>query len=160
MALGFSVFMRHARRLSRFTGVSVVAALLAQGGLAVAYGIFRWDVPEAVTFSLAVSVVPAYLLSRTYVWSGSKVPREAAREAGWFLLIGIAGSAVTIAIVWSAVRLATVATTDHAALTVVALVSSILATAVAWLARYAVLDRAVFRPTPQSVPIRQEISRG
>jgi putative flippase GtrA len=130
-------------KFGRYAGVSVIAVLLAQAGLVVAYGLLRWPVPAAVILSLMVSAMPAYFLSRRYVWSGA--PHEAeARQVWSFLGVAAVGSLTTIAIVWAFVAIAHGRTHNHATLTVVANGASIVATSLIWLGRYFVLDRFVF----------------
>jgi putative flippase GtrA len=127
----------------RYAGVSVIATVIAQAGLALAYGLLRWPLPAAVVFSLAVSALPAYLLSRRYVWSGGDEDHQG-RQAGSFLAVAAVGSLATISLVWAAVRLAHGTTSDHATLTLVANGASIVATGLIWVGRYFVLDRFVF----------------
>jgi putative flippase GtrA len=101
-----------------------------------------WPVAAAVMFSLAVSVLPAYVLSRRYVWRGPG--RSGPGQAGSFLAVAGAGSLATVVLVWSAVQLAQSATSDHGTLTLVANAASIVATGFIWIGRYFVLDRVVF----------------
>jgi hypothetical protein len=95
-------------------------------------------------FSLVVSVGPAYLLSRRYVWPSTGKPRPAAGEAAGFFVIAFIGAATTMVVVWAAVRVAGASTSDHVTLAVVANLASVVATGLVWLARYIVLDRVLF----------------
>jgi putative flippase GtrA len=127
----------------RYAGVSVIATVVAQAGLAVAYGWLRWPLPAAVVLSLAVSALPALVLSRRYVWRGPG--GGGTGQAGSFLAVAAAGSLATIVLVWLAVHVAQSATSDHSTLTLVANGASIVATGLIWVGRYFVLDRVVFR---------------
>jgi len=133
------------QRFVRYSGVSLVAFALAQLGLAIAYGLGNWPVVPAVLFSLAVSAIPAYLLSRVIVWPDGGHDRANTVEGSWFLLIALVGSLLTAGFVTLAESLARRHTADHATLTVIVNLSSIVATAAIWLARFTVLDRLVFR---------------
>ncbi|HUC13778.1 MAG TPA: GtrA family protein, partial [Acidimicrobiales bacterium] len=102
-------------RFARFTGVSLVATVLAQAGLAVGNGFKRWPAPAAVAFSFAVSAPLAYLLCRRYVW---RDPGRAARprEAAAFFAIALLGSLTTLVSVWLAVWVDNFLTSDHVTL--------------------------------------------
>lgn len=137
----------------RYGATSILAFVLAQAGLALAYGILRWPVPAAVVFSFAVSAGPAYVLSRRLVWPDGCQPRARGGEAGAFLTVAAAGAAASLTIVWGATGLARTATTDHLTLSVIANGASILATGAIWVGRYYALDRLVFASGPSVPPV-------
>lgn len=143
-AAGASPAARPLARLARYGGVSVIATVLAQAALALGYGVMRWPAVAAVTLSLAVSAPPAYVLSRRYVWRDAARTRPVHGEAAAFLAVALVGAAATVGIVWLTVQVAGAITTDHVMLSFVANISSLVATGVMWLARYAVLDRFLF----------------
>jgi putative flippase GtrA len=140
--------MRGVPRFARYTGVSLIATALAQVGQAFGYGYMRWPVAPSVLFSLAVSAVPAYLLSRRYVWPDKANPRAAAGEATGFLVVALIGAGITIAVVWAAVQIAGTVTSGHVTLSVVANAANLLSTGLVWVARYFVLDRVLFAQRP------------
>lgn len=156
--------VQHGRqRPLRFGAISVIAFVLAQGGLAVAYGVLRWPVPAAVLFSFAVSALPAYLLSRHLVWPDGCAPRAGGGEAAGFLTVAALGAATSLAVVWGATGMAQRQTSDHITLSVVANLASILATGVTWVGRYIALDRLVFarqHPGGRAVGCRRVAGRG
>jgi putative flippase GtrA len=131
-------------RFARFTGVSLVATVLAQAGLAVGYGVMRWPTLAAVAFAFALSAPPAYLLSRRFVWRdpGRTGPRTG--EAVGFLAVALVGSLCSLVSVRLAVWVAGFVTSEHVTLSLVANVASLLATGLVWVARYFVLDRFLF----------------
>jgi putative flippase GtrA len=138
----------------------LVATVLAQAGLAVSYGVLRWPTPAAVAFSGAVSVPPAYLLCRRYVWRdpGRTGPRSG--EAAGFFAIALVGAAISLVSVWLAVWVADFVTSDHVILSVVATVASLVATGLLWVGRYFVLDRFLFVKRSISEPVkRSELER-
>jgi putative flippase GtrA len=139
------------RRFVRYAGVSILATVLAQIGLFIAFGAWGWPVAPAVIFSLAVSVGPAYVLSRRYVWADTARPRVAVGEATGFVLIALIGSVTTLVVVWLAVRIAGTFTWDHVTLSFVASSASMVSTGVVWVARYAALNRFLFaRPASET----------
>jgi putative flippase GtrA len=145
-------------RFARYAGVSIVATVLAQAALALAYGVLSWPVVPAVAFSLGVSAGPAYLLSRRYVWPDGGQARAVSGQAAAFVAVAGIGAAVSVVLVWAAVKIATTSTTDHTKLAIVANSASVAATGLVWVARYVVLDRFLFtrrpldRPTESSAP--------
>ena len=137
-------YERKLPRFARYAGVSVLATVLAQAGLLFAYGVMGWGVAPAVMFSLAVSVIPAYALSRSYVWPDAADPRAGLGEATGFFVVALIGSMITLALVWTAVRTAGAMTSDHVTLTLVATAASVAATGAVWIARYLILNRFLF----------------
>jgi putative flippase GtrA len=150
--------VRWRHRFARYAGVSFIATVLAQAGLAFAYAVMRWPVVSAVMFSLAVSVGPAYLMSKRFVWPDTTGSRAAAGEATGFFVIAAIGAATTVAIVWLAVRVAGAGTSDHMTLAFVANVASVAATGLVWAARYVVLDRVLFSKRPSQRPVDSSVS--
>lgn len=133
------------RRPARYTLLSLFCGALAQGGLAFAYGVLRWDTTAAVVFSLAVSVGPSYWGSRTYVWKGLGRHRRRAEFLA-FIGIALAGTAVAAALTSGAQHLGSTLTDDRGLLTAWVCAGSVLATVIVWITRYAVLDRLLFSP--------------
>jgi putative flippase GtrA len=130
-------------RFLRYSGVSVLAMALAQGGLAVGYGVLSWPVFASVMLSLAVSIVPSYVLNRWLVWPRGDASQF--RQATAFLLIAVAGSLATFVLVALAVRVGHAISRDHLFLTLVVNGTAVVATGAVWLARFWLLDRVVFR---------------
>lgn len=132
-------------RLLRYANVSLVAAGLAQGGLAAAYGLFRWGPTAAVGFSLAVSVVPSYLLNRRFVWPDAApgASRAAARLVP-FSALALVGSALTAAAARVADALGHGFTANRALLTLAVNGAALLATLLVWAARFWLFDRFLF----------------
>lgn len=135
------------RRPARYTAVSVVAGLIAQAGLLVAYAGFGWSTFAAVLFSLAVSVGPSYWGCRTYVWAG--LSRHSVRvESTSFALLALVGSAAATGLTRLAELLGQAFTADRVVLGLWVCGGSVAATVLVWVVRYVVLDRAVFGSRP------------
>ncbi len=62
----------YGQKLMRFAGVSVVNVLTGQTLLVILYGRLGWSGMAANAVAVAVGSVPAYLLSRHYVWEKNK----------------------------------------------------------------------------------------
>lgn len=135
---GFSRFLR-------YSAASLIAFALAQLGLAFGYGILGWGVPASVVLSLAVSIGPAYLLNRRYVWPRPADGTSPVAEINGFIAIAVAGTATTIGVAGLAEAIGRHYTDSHLTLTAVVNGASVVATIVVWIARYLVLDRVVFR---------------
>lgn len=130
--------------LVRYSGVSALALGISQSALAVSYGVLHTTVPVAVGIALAVSVIPSYLLNRRFVWPGK--PASGLRtEITAFVLIGIAGSALTAVLASAGEAIASAVTHNPVALTGVVNGLALLATVAVWLLRFAVLDQFLFR---------------
>lgn len=132
------------RRPFRYAASSVVAMLVAQLALALAYGVLRWPVVPAVLFSFAASVVPAYALSQRWVWRTAESSSPKVTEAAKFVTVALVGACTAIVIVWAAETVARLVTDDHLTLSVVANAASLFATGIVWVARYYVLNKYVF----------------
>jgi hypothetical protein len=134
-------------RQARYAVLSLLAGGLAQGGLALAYGLLGWGTAAATLLSLAVSIGPSYWGSRTYVWAG-RGSRQRRWEATVFAAVAVAGSLTAITLTALAERVGSLLTEDRSLLTAWVCAGSIAATALVWIARYAVLDRHVFVGAP------------
>ena len=150
--------MRLLPRFARYSGVSVMATVLAQAGLALGYGLLRWPVVPSVALSLAVSVGPAYLLCRRYVWPDAGRAGRVSGEAARFFALALVGAGATVLGVWLAlwlaVHLAGTPSSDRAVLALVANAASVSVTGTVWVARFIVLDRALFaRAAPAAAPV-------
>lgn len=124
--------------------VSLVSAGLAQGGLAIAFGLWRWPIVASVFFSLGVSIVPAFVLSDLVIWRRTDGRGQVRQRAIAFIVVALLGSALSVVLVWLAVRTASHYSLSRAQLTLVANCSSIGVSGVVWIGRYFVLDRYVF----------------
>lgn len=128
-------------RVLRYGGASIVAAVLAQVGLGIGYGLLRWSSTAAVGLSLAVSVLPAYWMQRRYVWperGGGSTPALS------FVALAVAGSGAAAVTTSLAEKLGRAATSDHATLTLIVNSTALLTTILVWAARFVAFDRLVF----------------
>src|ERR1039458_4057469 len=94
------------RKIGLYALVSLISAILSQLGLAIAFGLWKWPIIPSIVFSLAVSVVPAFILSDLIIWRRSVERGNVHRRAIAFLIIAAGGSAISVVIVWLCVRIA------------------------------------------------------
>ncbi|HUQ39536.1 MAG TPA: GtrA family protein [Acidimicrobiales bacterium] len=57
-----------ARRLYKYSLVSVVAVAVGQAVLALCFGVLHWSAAEANVAACAAGTVPSYILNRRWVW--------------------------------------------------------------------------------------------
>jgi glycosyltransferase involved in cell wall biosynthesis len=143
-------------RFLRYGGVSLIAAALAQAGLALGYGVLRWSSVEAVALSLAVSAGPSYLLSIRYVWPAGR----RASSAAAFLGLAVLGSAITAATVAATEHIARGITHDHTVLAAVVNGTALVTTVAVWAARFFVLDVLMADRPPASDLANPPLSPG
>ena len=124
------------RRAVRFLGVTVVTAGLGQALILLFFGGFDW--PPLVANAVAVFLVGVvgFLLSLRFVWTESDETARGMQITVFMVmtLLGLVISSVTVRYVTQ--RL------DHV---LAANIGSFIGYGVAWLLRFAVLDRVVFR---------------
>jgi putative flippase GtrA len=137
------------RKIGLYALVSVTATILAQSSLAIAFGFWKWQIIPSIFFSLAVSVVPAFFLSDLIIWRRSGDRGQVHRRAISFLIVAVIGSLLSVVVVWTCVRTASLFNFSHAQLTLIANVPSLGSALLIWIARYFVLDRVVFRMVPE-----------
>ena len=135
------------RKLSLYVGVSVLATLLSQAGLAFAFGVWRWPIVASMLFALAVSIVPAFILSELLIWSGDKSSRRLHQRATAFVGVSVIGSLLSIAFVWLAVKIAGTLGANHMTMSLTANFSSLGSGLVIWIFRYKYLERRVYKST-------------
>lgn len=133
------------RKIGLYALVSLVSAGLAQSGLALSFGLWRWPIIPSIFFSLAVSVAPAFVLSDLVIWRKIGNRGQIRQRALSFFIISAIGSGISLVVVWLAVRITAQSNFDHAELTLIANFASVGTSAMIWIIRYFILDRVVFR---------------
>lgn len=124
------------RRAVRFLGVTLVTAGLGQSLILLFFAGFEWPALVANAAAVVIVGVVGFYLSLRFVWTNSD---ESARtlQMGAFMLmtgLGLVISTVTVSLVTERI--------DHV---LAANIGSFLGYGVAWLMRFAVLDRVIFR---------------
>lgn len=91
----------HGLKALRYCGVSAVNVTVAVAVLTVCHGALGWPALGANVAAWMVGTVPAYLLSRAWVWQRSGPHRLGGEVATFWViaLVGLALSSVTVAVV-------------------------------------------------------------
>jgi putative flippase GtrA len=130
-------------RLVKFGAVSAVSIVITQASLAILFGFVRMSARPANILAACISTIPAYQLSRRWVWQKSG-PSHMTREVVPFwsmALLGLAFSTWAAGVMeqWAKHHLH-----SHLSQTLAIMVSSLASYGVLWLVRFFVLDHLVF----------------
>ncbi len=85
----------HSQRAGRFLLVTLVNNVNHQGLLYVANSIWHWSGGQANLFAGTIAAIPAYFLSRSWVWGVKTRRHDLRREVAPFLGIALLGLAVS-----------------------------------------------------------------
>ncbi len=127
----------HGAKLVRFGAVSAFNVVLGQVLLLTAQVAFTWPPVIANIFSVTLGAVPAYYLSRYWVWN-KRGRNHMMREVIPFWTLTLIGFAISTLAVWY------VDTTWDVGPVGVNL-TSLAAFGVVWVAKFAILDRLLFK---------------
>lgn len=129
---------RHGTKLLRFGAVSAFNVVLGQVLLYGAQVVMQWNPVAANTFAVCVGSLPAYYLSRYWVWE-KKGKNHFMREVVPFWTLALIGFAFSTMAIWFV-------DTQWAPAPWVINLTSLAAYGVVWAAKFVVLDRILFRP--------------
>lgn len=129
---------RHGARLLRFGAVSAFNVILGQTLLFGAQVAAGWPPVASNVFAVSVGAIPAYLLSRYWVWE-RRGRNHLWREVVPFWALALLGFALSTTVVWWID-----ARFDPSPLAVN--LANLAAFGVVWMAKFVVLDRVLFRP--------------
>lgn len=124
-------------KLVRFGAVSAFNVVLGQIVLLGAQVALEWPPVVANVFSVSIGAIPAYLLSRYWVWE-KRGKNHLMREVIPFWTLALIGFAVSTAAVWYA-------DTRWAPSPLVINLTSLAAFGLVWVAKFVILDRILFR---------------
>lgn len=130
----------HGLKALRYCGVSAVNVTVGLGVLATCHGVLGWPAAGANLAAWMVGTVPAYLLSRAWVWQ-RRGPHRLGGEVLTFWIMALVGLAVSSLAVTVIERLA-----DS---TVLVLAGNLGAYGSVWVAKYVFLDRVMWPRSPQ-----------
>ena len=125
----------HGLKALRYCGVSVVNVTVGVGVLALCYAVLGWPAVGANLAAWMVSTVPAYLLSRAWVWQRSGPHRLAGEVLTFWVmaLVGLVLSSLAVAVV------------EHfTQRTVLVAAGNLSAYGVVWVAKYVFLDQVMW----------------
>lgn len=140
-----------ARRLARYSMVSVISLALSEALLVFFNGGLQWSAVWSSTAATGLATIPAYFLNRQWVWSRHGRSHLRKEVAPFWLLAVIGWAFATYS-----VKLAESAARHHhlTGSTRVALIAAayVLAYGVLWLGRFIIFERLVFAHRPEKVP--------
>ncbi len=137
------VLEEHGAKLLRYCGVSAVNVLTGMSTLAFAHAVLGWSAVVSSISAWAVSTVPAYLLSRYWVWQQSGSHSMSA-EIMPFWILALAGLSFSTLVVAIVARVT--------ASTPVILLGNLGAYGVVWVVKYLVIDNLMWsHDDPDSV---------
>jgi len=134
-----AVFEEHGMKLLRYCGVSVVNVITGNGTLLVCLEVFELHRLLAVLIAWMVSTIPAYLLSRHWVWQ-QRGSNSMKAEVAPFWILALIGLGFSGLCVWTA----GIFTENSFVLIGV----NFCAYGVVWVAKYVVLDRLMWGTRP------------
>lgn len=124
-------------KLVRFGAVSAFNVILGQILLYGAQVLASWPPVAANVFSVSVGAVPAYVLSRYWVWE-KRGKNHVMREVVPFWTLALIGFAVSTAAVWYV-------DTRWSPTPVMINLTNLIAFGFVWLAKFVILDRVLFK---------------
>ena len=133
----------HGAKLLRFGAVSAFNVLLGQALLYGAQVVLDWEPVWANIFAVSVGTVPAYLLSRYWVWE-KRGKNHFLREVVPFWVLTLIGFLLSTAAVWFV-------DTNFDPSPLVINLTSLAAFGVVWAVKFVVLDRVLFKTEPSPV---------
>ena len=129
---------RHGVKLLRFGAVSAFNVVFAQAVLYLSQVALQTSPVTANTISVCVGAVPAYYLSRHWVWE-KRGRSHLMREVVPFWALTVLGFALSTTAVWYVDR-------RFDAAPLVVNLTSLMSFGVVWLAKFFVMDRILFKP--------------
>ncbi len=129
----------HGPKALRYCGVSVVNVMVALSVLAVCHGVLGWPAVGSNLAAWMVGTVPAYLLSRAWVWQ-RRGPHRLGGEVLTFWVMALVG------LVLSSLAVGIIERLSDSTLLVVA--GNLGAYGCVWVAKYVFLDQVLWSRSP------------
>jgi putative flippase GtrA len=132
-----------AKKVIRYSMVSVMAVAVSQLVLAIAFGVLEWKARAANLLAVSISAGPSYLLNRYWVW-GKRGRNHFLKEVAPFwgmALLGLLFSTFTVGLGEDFAD----RTTDNALYrTAIVNASSLFAFGLLWVGKFVVLNKVLF----------------
>jgi putative flippase GtrA len=136
---------QHGAKLLRFGAVSAFNVILGQALLFGAQVVLGWAPLAANTFSLCVGAIPAYYLSRHWVWE-KRGSHQLMREVIPFWTLAILGFVVSTTAIWYV-------DTHWDPTPLMVNLTSLISYGLVWVAKFLIFDRIVFKSDEQAVVV-------
>jgi putative flippase GtrA len=137
-----------ARKIVRYSLVSLISIAISQSVLMVAFGMLHWTASLSNIVACAVATVPSYYLNRTWTW-GRRGTSQLWREVVPFWALAFLGLAFST---WAAdfgSALARQAAVSHETATTIVMASALLAFGVLWIGKFAIFNVMLFGERPR-----------
>jgi len=137
-----------ARKIVRYSLVSLISIAISQSVLMVAFGILHWTASLSNIVACAVATVPSYYLNRTWTW-GRRGTSRLWGEVVPFWALAFLGLAFST---WAAdfgSTLARRAALSHEAATAIVMASALSAFGVLWIGKFAIFNLMLFAERPR-----------
>lgn len=135
------------RKVLRYSVVSVINVLLGQTLLFLAFDHWLWSARSATLFATGIATIPAYLLSRRWVW-GRRGRSSLTTELLPFWALSFVGLSLSVWMAGLAERLGRHLTLSRRGQTMIVMGATLGAFGVVWLVRFLILDMILFRSPP------------
>lgn len=127
----------HGSKLIRFGAVSAFNVVLGQILLYGAQVVLDWPPVASNIFSVSIGAIPAYVLSRYWVWE-KRGKNHILREVVPFWTLALIGFALSTAAVWYV-------DTQWSPAPLVINMTNLTAFGIVWLSKFFILDRVLFK---------------
>jgi putative flippase GtrA len=143
-SLAARLVAEHGVKALRYCGVSVVNVLTGVTTLAICHGLLHWSAVSSNVTAWSVSTVPAYLLSRAWVWrqAGSHRLRGELLPFWILALVGLLFSTFVVKLI-----------EQQTERTLFIVAGNIAAYGVVWVIKYVVLDKVMWRDPVSVDPV-------
>ena len=128
---------RHSAKLIRFGAVSAFNVVFGQSLLFAAQTVFGWSAVGSNIFAVSISAIPAYLLSRYWVWQ-KRGKNHFMREVVPFWSLAFLGFALSTVAIWYVEQ----RWNSHP---LVINLTNLSAFGVVWVSKFFILDRVLFK---------------
>jgi putative flippase GtrA len=136
-----------AKKLIRYTMVSVISTVVSAGTLAIVFGLLHlWGEVGSTVFANAVATVPSYFLSRSWVW-GKGGRSHLVKEIIPFWTMSALGIVVSIFGAAAAKHIGQHFGLSHFEQTVLVVVANVASFAIFWVLKFLVFNR-IFKIHP------------
>ncbi|MHB1517749.1 MAG: GtrA family protein [Acidimicrobiales bacterium] len=130
-----------AKRLFRYTMVSVISTAVSFGVLALVFGVLHlWDEVASTVFANAVATIPSYYLNRAWAW-GKTGRSHLVREIVPFWVMSAAGIVVSMGGAAVAHRIGVTYHLAHVEQTMVVLTANLASFGLFWVLKYFLYNR-------------------
>jgi glycosyltransferase XagB len=132
-----------ARKMVRYSLVSLVSVAVSQAALMVAFGMLHWTARLSNIAACTVATLPSYYLNRAWAW-GKHGRSHLWREVVPFWVLAFVGLAFSTWAADLASSLAHRAAVSHTGATVIVMTASLAAFGVLWVGKFAIFNALLF----------------